>query len=164
MLFILSGLPGTGKTTIARAFARRANATYLRVDTIEQALRDLCDWNVQGEGYRLAYRVARDNVQLGLSVVVDSCNPIELTRREWEEVAVSCNVDFVNIEVICSDSAEHRGRIEQRTADIAGLVVPTWAEVTTRTYDAWERPRIQIDTAGCTVNDCIEKHLHQFLR
>lgn len=40
MLIIFSGLPGSGKSTIARALARRLRAVYLRIDTIEQAIRD----------------------------------------------------------------------------------------------------------------------------
>ena len=79
-LYIFAGLPGSGKTTLSRQLARRFGAAYLRIDTIEQALRDLCGVAVTGEGYRLSYRVAADNLQLGVSVVADSCNPIELTR------------------------------------------------------------------------------------
>lgn len=39
MLIVFGGLPGTGKSTIARALARALRATYLRVDVIEQAIR-----------------------------------------------------------------------------------------------------------------------------
>jgi predicted kinase len=38
MLIIFGGLPGVGKTTLAKAVAREWEAVYLRVDTIEQAL------------------------------------------------------------------------------------------------------------------------------
>ncbi len=41
VLFIFSGLPGSGKSTLARAVARHFAAAYVRIDTIEQALRDL---------------------------------------------------------------------------------------------------------------------------
>ena len=40
MLIIFSGLPGSGKSTIARALAKRLGAVYLRIDTIEQAIRE----------------------------------------------------------------------------------------------------------------------------
>jgi predicted kinase len=51
VLYIFSGLPGTGKTTLSQKVARQIKAVYLRIDTIEQALRDLCSVNVQREGY-----------------------------------------------------------------------------------------------------------------
>lgn len=41
ILYIFSGLPDSGKTTLARMIARQFQATYLRIDTIEQTLRDL---------------------------------------------------------------------------------------------------------------------------
>ena len=106
MLFIFSGLPGSGKSTLAVALARQTGAVYIRVDTIEQALRDLCGVDVEGEGYQLGYRIALDNLRLGLSVVADSCNPIELTRREWERVALDAG----------RVSREHRGRVQRHPA------------------------------------------------
>jgi predicted kinase len=39
MLVVFGGLPGTGKTTRARGLAQRLKATYIRIDTVEQALR-----------------------------------------------------------------------------------------------------------------------------
>src|SRR5262245_46007311 len=40
MLIIFGGLPGTGKTTIARELAHRTGAVLVRVDSIEHAVRD----------------------------------------------------------------------------------------------------------------------------
>ena len=40
MLIIFGGLPATGKTMIARELARQIGAVYLRIDSIEQAMRD----------------------------------------------------------------------------------------------------------------------------
>jgi predicted kinase len=147
-LFIFSGLPGSGKTTLAKAVAKKIGGAYIRIDTIEQALRDLCAVNVEGEGYRLAYRVASDNLRAGLCVVADSCNPIELTRREWERLALDAGVPYVNIEIICSDVQQHRDRVESRIADVVSLKLPTWSEVASREYDPWTTERLVIDTAG----------------
>lgn len=38
MLIVIGGLPGIGKTTLARLLAARLGAVHLRVDTIEQAI------------------------------------------------------------------------------------------------------------------------------
>ena len=39
MLIVLAGLPGTGKTTLARRLCERLAAFHLRIDTIEAALK-----------------------------------------------------------------------------------------------------------------------------
>ena len=117
-LYIFSGLPGSGKSTLAQELAKATGFVYLRIDTIEQALRDLCNFKVEGEGYRLSYRIAQDNLELGLSVIADSCNPIELTRSEWNMVAIKSKASFADIEIVCSSISEHRNRIESRESTI----------------------------------------------
>ncbi len=146
--YIFSGLPGVGKTTLAKALSNRLKAVYLRVDTVEQGLIDLCNYKVEGEGYRLSYRVASDNLELGNIVVSDSCNPISLTRREWQEVASSRGIPYTNIEIVCSDIEEHRKRVESRATDIDGLILPGWQAVVDREYEQWKTERIKVDTAS----------------
>jgi predicted kinase len=155
-LYIFAGLPGSGKTTLSQGLASRLGAAHLRIDTIEQVLRDLCSFEVQGEGYRLAYRVASDILRSGVSVAADSCNPIELTRREWEQVAREAGAPYVNIEVICSDSAEHRQRVEHRASTVPGLRLPTWQEVLDREYHEWTVSRVVIDTARKRTEECVD--------
>ncbi len=157
ILHIFSGLPGSGKSSIAKLLAARIGAAYLRIDTIEQALRELCAIEVEGEGYRFAYRLASDQLGLGVSVVADSCNPIELTRREWEGVALTAQARYVNIEVVCSDPAEHRRRVEQRGPPISGLRLPTWEEVENREYAPWTKERIVVDTAGRSAAEAFDE-------
>jgi len=153
-LYVFSGLPGSGKTVLSQLLAQRIGAAHLRIDTIEQALRDLCAFDVQGEGYCLAYRIAADNLRLGLDVIADSCNPIALTRDAWRQTAVDADARSVDIEVVCSDVAEHRRRVEHRASTVPGLRLPTWAEVENREYHPWTRARIVIDTAGRPIADC----------
>jgi predicted kinase len=156
-LFIFSGLPASGKTTLSKLLAKSKGAAYLRVDTIEQALRD-SSFDFQEEGYDLCYRIALDNLKLGLSVVADSCNPIELTRRAWEQVARTAGADFVNFEIICSDKSEHKRRAEARTTDVEGLRPPTWVELENRECHEWpaDHERTVIDTAARTEEECLK--------
>ena len=88
MLIVLSGLPGVGKTTIARELAAAMGAVHVRIDSIEHALRN-AGWKVEGEGYAVAYAVTEDNLRVGRSVVADCVNPWPLTRNEWQAVAVA---------------------------------------------------------------------------
>ncbi|WP_059123223.1 AAA family ATPase [Vibrio sp. MEBiC08052] len=153
-LYIFSGLPASGKSTLAKLLSRRTGAMYVRIDTIEQGLRDLCHLQVEGEGYRLSYRIIRDNLALGLSAISDSCNPIELTRNEWQAVAESVGAQFVNIEIRCSDTAEHEYRVNTRESDVANLNLPGWLQVQNRHYEPWRLTDvIQIDTAGQTIEE-----------
>lgn len=127
----------------------------MRIDTVEQALRNF-SFDVQEEGYSLCYQIALDNLQLGSSVVADSCNPIELTRCAWENVARKANADFVNIEIICSDKSEHKKRAETRVTDINGQRLPSWEEIENREYHEWQYERTVIDTAERTQKECFE--------
>ena len=158
MLIAFSGLPGTGKTSIARELARRLRATYLRVDTVEQALRSCGTLEeVAAEGYETIYRLAEDNLNLGLTVIADSVNAIDITREAWSEVAREANVPLINVEVVCSDETEHRRRVETRSSDIPDLVLPTWDKIKSREYHPWTQPRIVIDTAGRSVGACADQ-------
>ena len=148
VLYIFSGLPASGKSTLAKLLAEKTGAMYVRIDTVEQGLRDLCCFKVEGEGYRLSYRIVKDNLALGISCISDSCNPIELTRNEWQEVAESVGARFVNIEVSCSDREEHERRVITRQSEVENLKLPDWKQVKNRHYEEWKTEVIKIDTSG----------------
>jgi predicted kinase len=154
MLIIFGGLPGSGKTTIARELARQIGAVYVRIDSIEQAIRDsgAPSHAINDAGYRVGYAVAEDNLRIGRTVIADSVNPLALTRDAWVAVASRAQVNALEIEVTCSDATEHRQRVETRVNDIAGLPPPTWQEVVSRDYEPWNRERLVIDTAGQSVD------------
>lgn len=139
VLFIFSGLPAVGKTTLAKSVTLQHKAAYLRIDTIEQGLRDLCNINVQGEGYRLAYQIASDNLNIGNNVVADSCNPIDLTRREWEEIALQNGCKFINIEIVCSYKKEHKKRVKTKESETKNLKLPVWNDIENREFHPWKK-------------------------
>ncbi|MGY8663924.1 AAA family ATPase [Bradyrhizobium sp. UFLA05-109] len=157
-LLVLSGLPGTGKTTLARELTRQTGATYLRIDAIEQSLRAV-GVEPGAHGYAVANALAFENLTLGRVVVADCVNPVLASRRGWRATARRASVRIVEIELICSDLAAHRGRVEARVSDIEGLIPPTWDEVVNRSYEAWDRDHLILDTADGSTDSLVARIL-----
>jgi predicted kinase len=157
MLIILGGLPGTGKTTIARELARQLGAVHVRIDSIEEAILDsgVLSSPINDAGYRVGNAVAADNLQVGRTVIADAVNPIPLCRDAWLEVAKRAQVPAVEIEVTCSDTKEHQHRVETRISDSARSRSLTWQDVVSRDYRPWNRDHIVIDTASRTVEEIV---------
>lgn len=161
MLIVFAGLPGAGKSTLASALAQELGATWLRIDSIEQAMREGIELpqDIGPAGYFVAYRLAADNLRLGGIVIADSVNPLALTRDAWRAVGESAGVRVVEVEVSCSDAEEHKRRIETREVKVPGLRRTRWEEVMQRHYEPWTRSPLRIDTAGQSVTRSLEQLL-----
>lgn len=157
ILYIFSGLPGVGKSTLAVPLAKHFGAQYLRIDSIEQSLKDIYPGELYDQGYRLAFDMAKDCLRQGLSVVGDSCNTVNESRLAWQHVAVGIGVKFVNIEVVCSDAEQHRKQVENRPSTIDNLILPTWQQVQEREYHPWQVGGIRLDTANKTVQQSLDE-------
>jgi predicted kinase len=161
MLIAFSGLPGTGKSTLARALAQQMGAVYVRIDTIEKAVLASDGTRPVGEaGYRVGYAIAEDNLRLGRTVIADSVNPLHITRNAWRDVAKRAGHNCIDVAVICSDPVEHRHRVETRQAEFR---VVTWHDVVTREFEPLDAEHIAIDTAGQNIEQSIvalQKSLH----
>jgi len=167
-LIAMAGLPGSGKSTIANALSRQLPAILLSVDPIEAALRR-SGWQKEQigiAGYLVVEALAIENLQNGHSVIIDAVNPVQAARNMWVKVAEDVAVPLTFIEVVCSDPAVHRQRIETRVRGIEGLTEVSWDRVLTRQqeYQPWSNPRRVLDTSNVSAEALVKSILPDLWR
>jgi predicted kinase len=123
--------------------AAELKAAHLRIDAIEAAIirSGLAKPPLGPAGYVIAQEIAAACLRIGSSVVVDGVSPVAAARAEWTALAAAAGTSLCMIEVAMTDTEEHRRRVETRTSDVEGLVVPTWAQATALKYEPWDPVR-----------------------
>lgn len=175
-LIEFGGLPGTGKSTLARRVAGQTGAVLLRIDEIEAAMwrNGLTPQQTGVAAYSIAHDLAASHLRRGLTVVADAVSPVGEARDGWRELARSCAARHVVIEIECPDPVEHRRRIEARIAgvagdgalgdgDLPGFAYPDWRQLRQRAdaYQPRTDPRLVVDTTR-PIDEChrqIARHL-----
>ena len=133
LLVLVTGLQGTGKSTMAAAAARALRAPVLGHDwamsglrpfrEMEQALESLGFAGRRAVGWSILWALAREQLRLGSSVVLDGVArqpEVERTREVAAEEEVDCRVFVTD----CADAVLHRSRVEGRRRGI-----PDWYEL-----------------------------------
>lgn len=146
MLVVFAGLPGTGKSTLARGTADALGATFVRIDTIESAIAThLTPVEDNPVGYFVGAEIAADQLCSGRDVVVDAVNNVEEARAGWVRLGAAFDITPRFVEVICSDSFEHRRRVERRDPELADHGVPTWEQVLAGPWEPWQHEHLTVD-------------------
>ena len=156
-LIVFAGLPGTGKSSLARAVARDLQAVYLDKDTIKGCIIAVAEQMKIGQGlqlsgplsYELLVTIAKDNLVLGRSVVLDSPAAYQIFRDKVKQLARSLKVNLRLIECICTDERLLRQRLESRWADQPAERAQDWTTFQ-RERAQFERlidRRLVVDTA-----------------
>lgn len=149
-IVVFAGLPGVGKSSIARELSRRTGLFHLRVDAIEGPFLEK-EMSVTSEGYEAMRRVAAENLEIGIGSIVDCVNPWPLTREMFE-----FDGQTLKVEVTCSDAELHKARLDARGCG------PKFEDLAEREYQSWTDAEIHIDTAKTSVEDAVAdilKHL-----
>ncbi len=162
-LIIFTGLPGTGKSSVAEAVARRFGIPVFAKDWLEAVL-------LQNEftpasktsslGYELLTTLARRQLMLGQSVILDSVASTESIRASWRELADEFGAQRRIIECVCADENLHRRRLVSRQRGIPGWHELTWEDVQTVRgyYVPWQEPRLILD-----MGDLLERNIQRAL-
>ena len=153
-LVLVTGPPGTGKSTIAEAVATRLAAPVLAWDwamagltpfaEIQSVLDRLERTQVRQVGWSVLRSLATAQLRNDRSAVLDGTArtpEIDATRRLADELGACCLV----IATHCSDPAVHRARIEGRSRRIPGWYELDWPHVADF-LAAWQHPdRVDLD-------------------
>jgi predicted kinase len=151
----MSGLPGVGKSAIARELALRCSLSYVELDPLEAALfrQGISGDQLGWAGYEMITTRAANNLAIGNSVLLDAVTWTTTIRQRWSGLAAEQGAQFRPIEVICSDDRVHRERLEQRRRrGVEGFPETSWADVqhAIARYEPWTGERLILDSTSPT--------------
>ena len=148
-LMLITGLPGTGKSTIAEQAASLLGAPVLAHDwamsglrphgAIQSALDSMSPPGHQSVGWSILRALARAQIRRGSSVVLDGVARAT-SADQCREVATEEGARFLTVLAECTDLEIHRSRIEDRQRSIPNWYELEWDRVL-RSRANWEPPQ-----------------------
>ena len=152
-LMVFSGLPGTGKSTLAEAVGRHLSIPVFAKDWLEATLVkcELVSANenksLGSAGYELLTTLAERQLMLGQSVVLDSVASTRSIRDAWEHLSKQYQARLRVIECICSDESVHRAQLSKRERNIPGWHELEWVDVekVKSYFSPWNEEHLVLD-------------------
>jgi predicted kinase len=112
----MAGMPGSGKSALARLIGKRTGAVVLDKDVLKTAALDSGVEEPQAgpAAYEAFFALADHLLGQGLSVVLDSPSFWESIPEKGAAIAAGRMVPYYFIECICPDEAELARRLRER--------------------------------------------------
>ena len=150
-LIVLSGLPGSGKSTIAELLAKRLRLPIFSVDSIESAIVRAGiarSFETGLAAYLVAATLADEQLKLGSSVIIDAVNAEEEAKDVWRGLAKKHGVELIVL-LVTLERSLHRQRLEVRVRNLHGFSEVTWDNVEARrkAFTAWQEPILELDAS-----------------
>lgn len=127
-LVIFSGLPGTGKSTLADKLARKLHCPLLRIDDVIGDVPEDAGIAFWDSKVKILLDLVETQLELGLDVVADSVF-MNMDRQHAQQLARKYNARFLPIYVFVSDEKAWEQRITVRYDELNNKDVATWERV-----------------------------------
>jgi len=116
VLILVCGLPGTGKTTVAEAIAKKAGARILSTDILRKEITGRPSYSEAEKGmvYGMLFSMAEMMLRGGSSVLLDGTFYKRDLRKTAEKIASATKSGFRLVEVVC-DEKTIRKRLKERS-------------------------------------------------
>ena len=152
-LIVFSGLPGTGKSTLAEEVGRHLSIPVFAKDWLEATLvksgvvPSNRDKSLGSLGYQLLTTLAERQLLLDQSVILDSVASTGTIRETWHHLSQQYQAQWRVIECICSDESFHRSQLAKRERRIPDWYELSWSDVehVKQYYLPWEGEHLALD-------------------
>lgn len=139
LLIMICGLPGTGKTTIARKLANAFKGQYLLIE--QNAIRRQLGLRkmpkTQEITLRTIDRMTARQLLAGKGVIFESVNRHSFRRHQMYGVASGCGKRVITLEVVCGEATAKQRMLARPKSD--GLLSdPTDPTIYDRLKTLWE--------------------------
>ena len=145
---VMRGFPGTGKSTIARLLAAALHASLIDRDIIRQtAVHVLGELPQVGQfSYELMFALVREQLSLGLSVVVDTPLTYRTTYEQCKELAKAFQTPMLVVHCQCPPEVQKR-RLEGRKGNVSAFQITSWDE-----WEQWKPRFEEYEDGGCIID------------